>query len=164
MPATVVYLGLGSNVGDRRAMLRRAFGLLRQLPRTRFIRASRIFETSPYGVTGQRAYFNAAAAIRTELSPVGLLVQLKSIEAAAGRKTLKRWAPRPLDIDILFYGTRTLRKPFLTIPHAGSLERRFVLAPLAEIAPGFRPPGTGGRTISQVLRRLKAPSQRAKIV
>ena len=76
---------------------------------------------------------------------------------------MKRWAPRPLDIDILFYGKLTFRGPFLRIPHAGSLERRFVLAPLSEIAPDFRPPGGNGRTVSELLRRLKAPSQKVKI-
>jgi len=158
------YISLGSNVGDRAARLRAALRRLAALPRTRLLRSSRLFETSPYGVRGQRAYFNAAAALETGLSPVGLLVHLKAIEAAAGRKTLKRWAPRPLDIDILYYGKLRFRTGFLRIPHAGSLERRFVLAPLAEIAPGFRPPGGQGRTVRGLLRRLKAPSQRAKIV
>src|SRR3954469_375555 len=100
------YIGIGSNVGDRRAHVAAAVLALSKLPRSRLVKASRIYETSPYGVTGQRAYYNAVAELRTGLSPVGLLVHLKAIEAGAGRTTLTRWAPRPLDIDILFYGRK----------------------------------------------------------
>lgn len=149
---TEVFLSLGSNVGDRQAHLRRGLRALGRLPRTRLLKASRLYETSPYGVTGQRAYINAAASLLTGLSPMGLLVHLKSIEAEEGRRTLRRWAPRPLDIDILFYGRLKLKNPFLTVPHPGALQRRFVLAPLAEIAPRFRP----------FLRRLKDTTQEAK--
>lgn len=162
--AGAVYLSLGSNVGDRAAHLRRAFRALASLPGTRLVKASRFYQTSPFGVRGQRDYLNAAAQLRTRLSPMGLLVHLKTIEAGEGRGTLRRWAPRPLDIDILFYGKLRLRNDFLEVPHPGWRERLFVLAPLGEIAPAFRPPGGGGSTAKQLLARLKAPGQRARII
>lgn len=150
----LVHLSLGSNVGDRKRHLANARRGLEVLPGTRLRRFSRLYETSPVGVRGQRAYLNAAAILDTALSPMGLLVRLKAIEAAEGRASLKRWAPRPLDIDILFYGRVRFRNRFLTIPHPEALKRRFVLEPLAEIAPRFRP----------FLRRLKAPDQRVRML
>ena len=157
-------VSLGSNAGDRPARLRRALRELAALPRTRLVRASSLFETSPVGVRGQRAYLNAAALLRTGLPPLGLLFELKRLEAAAGRRPGPRWGPRPLDLDLLVYGSLRLRSPRLILPHPRLARRRFVLAPLAEIAPRLKVPLPGRpSTAERLLARLKAPSQSVKI-
>jgi len=159
-----VYLSLGSNVGDRAKHLRWALRRLAVLPRTRLLKVSRFYQTRPEGVERQRNYLNAAASIRTALSPVGLLVHLKALEAQAGRRPARRWSPRPLDIDILFYENRIFKTRWLVLPHPLALKRAFVLAPLAEIAPKFRPPNARKRTIREILHRLKRPIETVKIL
>lgn len=161
---TRCFLSLGSNSGNRAANLREALRRLSRLPRTRLVRSSSVYEASPVGVRGQRNYLNAAAELRTSLSPLGLLVELKRLEAGLGRKPGSRWAPRPVDLDILFYGRLRLDSGLLRIPHPRALRRRFVLLPLAELAPLWRPPGGGGRTILDRLARLKAPSQNVRLL
>ena len=94
---------------------------------------------------------------------MGLLVELKRIEAALGRRPSARWAPRIIDIDILFYGRRKIRARFLTIPHPRALRRRFVLAPLAELRPKWSPPVFPRRHVDCWLERLAAPSQKTRL-
>lgn len=131
---------LGGNLGDRRRKLRQALRGLAALPGTAVAARSRVYETAPVGPS-DRAYLNLTAKIRTSLSPMGLLVELKRLEAMAGRRPAKRWGARLLDIDILKYGTLRLRTPWLTIPHPEILGRAFVLAPLSELAPSWKPDG-----------------------
>ena len=126
------FIGLGSNLGDRKAHLVFAFKSLARLARTRLVRRSSIHETSPIGPP-QPKYLNAVARIETALSPMGLLIELKRLEAARGRRPGPRWGPRPLDLDILFYGRERLRTLWLELPHPLALERSFVLEPLAEL-------------------------------
>jgi 2-amino-4-hydroxy-6-hydroxymethyldihydropteridine diphosphokinase len=130
-----VFLGLGSNLGDREALLRRALERVDSLQGTEVLRVSAVRETEPWGVTDQPAFLNAVAEILTELEPEPLLAELKKIEQEVGRTPSFRWGPREIDLDLLLYGARRLKSERLTLPHPQILERDFVREPLAEIAP-----------------------------
>lgn len=114
--------------------------------------ASRIRETAPLG-PGKRTYANAVALIETELDPPALLAHLKTIELAYGRRPGRRWGDRPLDLDIIGWSGGIWASPTLSVPHPAFRVRRFVLAPLAEIAPGWRDPVSGLR-VRHLLARL----------
>jgi 2-amino-4-hydroxy-6-hydroxymethyldihydropteridine diphosphokinase len=134
--AVTAYLGLGSNLGDRRAAMRRAVGLLRAQPGLMVTRTSSLYETDPIGgPPGQAPYLNAVVAVATTLSPQALLSGCLSIENQLGRQRTVRRGPRTLDLDLLLYGNRVEQGPNLFLPHPLMHERRFVLVPLAEIAP-----------------------------
>lgn len=134
-------VALGSNRGDRRRALRRALAALAALPGTRVAAVSRVYESDPVGPGRQGPYLNAAARLTTALKPLSLLVELKRLEAAAGRRPGPRWGPRPLDLDILSYGRRRLKTRLLTLPHPRASRRPFVRAPLADL--GLSRPPTG---------------------
>ena len=148
-----VYLSLGSNVGDRVAMLRAAVQRLGEIAEIAFVSASRLYETEPWesepGRTrGERDWhLNCVVSVETSLEPRELLQRLHAIEAALGRDRpagtpeARRFAPRTVDIDILFYGDRVISVPDeLHVPHLLLHERTFVLKPLADVAPDFRHP------------------------
>ncbi|MBU1992755.1 MAG: 2-amino-4-hydroxy-6-hydroxymethyldihydropteridine diphosphokinase [Patescibacteria group bacterium] len=126
---TEVYLGLGSNIGDREGNLEKACEMVGALKK------SSIHETEPFGVLDQPKFLNMVCKIETELSPRELLNHVKNIEKKIGRKKREKWGPREIDIDILFYGDIIVDEPDLQIPHPGISEREFVLKPLREIAP-----------------------------
>jgi 2-amino-4-hydroxy-6-hydroxymethyldihydropteridine diphosphokinase len=130
-----VYLGLGSNLGDRRQNLERAIALLDQTPGVRVSRVSSQRVTPPFGVKDQPEFLNAVVEADVDLDPPALLAAVKGIEAAMGRVPTYRWGPRLIDIDILLYDRLRWESPELTIPHPGLLERPFVTEPLAELAP-----------------------------
>ncbi len=137
------YLGFGSNLGDRKQNLARALGLMsRQVVVEKL---SSIYETEPVGYKDQPLFLNAVCRISAELSPERLLRLAKEIEAKLGRATSSPNAPRPIDIDILFYGDNVFSNKELTIPHPHLAERAFVLVPLAEIAPDLVHPVNGKR-------------------
>jgi len=141
---TTVYLGLGSNLGDRRRNLEAALDALRAHPQIAVTAVSSFLETDPVGgPPGQGRFLNAAAKIETDLSPEALLEELKRVERALGRREGPRWSPREIDLDILLCGDTILETGTLVIPHPRMRERRFVLEPLAEIAPTARDPVTG---------------------
>ncbi len=150
---------LGANLGDRRRALERALAGLRALPRTRVVAVSRVYETAPVG-PGREPYLNAAARLRTGLSPMGLLVECKRLEAAAGRKSGRRWASRPLDVDLVDWKGITLRTYWLTLPHPAMAGRTFALAPLRDVAPRWK---LRGRAIAALLARLKPDPGTVKI-
>ncbi|MFN3166163.1 MAG: 2-amino-4-hydroxy-6-hydroxymethyldihydropteridine diphosphokinase [Phycisphaeraceae bacterium] len=156
---TTVYLGLGSNLGDRDAMLRAALGAIDALPGTRVTAESPVYETPPMGPQDQGAFLNMAAAIETQHDPRALVEALQAIESALGRvpaNERRRWGPREIDIDVLLFGERVINEPGLTIPHAGLADRWFVLKPLADLAPGLVHP-TLGRSIAELLQALATP-------
>jgi 2-amino-4-hydroxy-6-hydroxymethyldihydropteridine diphosphokinase len=128
-----VYLGLGSNLGDRMGNLRSAVERLSQKLTVK--KVSSVYETEPVYFKEQPLYLNAALSAVTNLAPFELLRFVKDIETDLGRQPSFRNAPRTIDIDILFYGHRVIETPGLTVPHTRIAERAFVLVPLAEIAP-----------------------------
>ena len=134
-----VYLALGANLGDRRAGLRSAVGRLRDAVTVE--RLSSVYETEPAYLLDQPRFLNMALRGRTALDPHALLAVLKRIERDMGRAAGPRYGPRAIDLDILLFDDLALTAADLTIPHPRMAERPFVLAPLAEIAPGLVPPG-----------------------
>jgi 2-amino-4-hydroxy-6-hydroxymethyldihydropteridine diphosphokinase len=149
---TRVYLGLGSNLGDRVANLQEALCCLKRGVAIDAI--SNLYETRPMGPADQPWYLNAVCAGWTELKPMELLAFVKEIEQRMGRVSAGRWGPRIIDIDILFYDDLVLSSSELVIPHPGVPCRAFVLEPLADIAPEFTHPDLG-ETISALLSRLQ---------
>lgn len=133
-----VYLSLGSNLGDRQANLRNAIGRLLELGDV--LEVSSLYETEPVEVTDQPWFLNCVVAVRTELVPREFLAGILSIERSLGRQRTQPKGPRLIDIDILLYGAATINTPQLTVPHPAMAERRFVLEPLAEIAPEVKHP------------------------
>lgn len=150
-PEALVGLGLGANLGDPSASLRRALALLRGAG-LKIEAVSSLYATAPWGVTDQPDFVNACALARTGLAPLALLDLLKETEQAMGRRETLRWGPRVIDIDLLFYDDVAWRDARLTLPHPGLFERAFVLLPLAEVAPGLSLPGRG--TVEAEARRL----------
>lgn len=138
---TIVYLGLGTNLGDRRVNLREAVARLRQVAEVEAL--SSIYESEPVGYADQPRFWNLVARVVTQLAPQELLAKLTGIEQAMGRLRSFRNAPRIIDLDILLYGDLVLSEPGLQLPHPRMTERAFVLRPLAELAPALRDPRTG---------------------
>ena len=160
MLGKTVYLGLGSNVGDREEMLQTAINRLHS-PDLRIQRVSSVYETEPQGRRNQRWFLNLVAEARTDLFPRQLLGRIARIEQQLGRRRMLANGPRTIDIDILFFGGFIVETPALTIPHPRLAERRFVLAPMVELAPELRDPVTR-RTMSELL--LSTAGQRVKRV
>jgi 2-amino-4-hydroxy-6-hydroxymethyldihydropteridine diphosphokinase len=130
----IVYIGIGSNLGNREENCKKAIGLLLENGIT-VTRMSSIIETEPWGVTDQHKFVNSAVETHTDLGPEELLAALKKIESDMGRLPSARWGPRLVDLDILFYDDMVMKTDDLEIPHRYIKERDFVLKPLAEIAP-----------------------------
>ena len=142
--STLSYIGLGSNLGDREALLDFAVAALASTAGIVVQTVSSYFETAPIGgPSGQGPFLNAAAALETTLDPDALLNILHSIEAQAGRVRSVRWGERTLDLDVLLFGDQVINTPRLQVPHPRMTIRRFVLQPLAEIAPSVIVPTTG---------------------
>lgn len=171
------YVGLGANLGDAAATLAAGIHALAALPGVRLAGVSRLYATAPVGVLDQPEFRNAVVALDVPASPepetgaLALLVALKGLERAFGRRERGRWGPRELDLDLLVFGRHALHverpaaarsddpaKPavqWLEVPHASARERLFVLAPLADLAPGLRPP-SWGETVATARRRAEA--------
>jgi len=127
------YLGMGSNLGKRRENIKKALEYLARAKGIKIEKRSRIYETEPVGGPAQGKFLNAAVKIRTALTPAALLKTLKKIEKDLGRRQSVRFGPRPIDLDILFYGDKVIKTKSLVVPHPKMFEREFVLRPLREI-------------------------------
>ena len=170
------YIGMGANVGRTVDTLAAAVHALAALPRVRLVGVSRLYATAPVGVVDQPEFRNAAVALDVPCGPgpatgaLALLVALKGLERAFGRRDGPRWGPRALDLDLLVFGRHAIHverpsairsldpardgEQWLTIPHSSARERLFVLAPLADLAPGLRPPGWAETVATERDRRL----------
>ena len=146
---TRAYVGLGSNLGDREALIRRAATLIGAR------RLSSIVETEPWGYEDQPRFLNAVAEIETQLAPRALLDPLLEVERQLGRERVgPRWGPRTVDLDLLLYGDEQVEEPGLVVPHPCLTERLFVLEPLAELDSAQRIPGNG--TVADALAGLQS--------
>lgn len=154
---TTVYLSLGSNLGSREENLRGAIAVLPQAD-VRVARISSIYETEPVDFVDQPWFLNCVVEGETQLPPLELLHVLREIESRLGSKKEFAKGPRLLDIDILVYGDATIHTPELQVPHPRMTRRRFVLAPLAELAPELRHPSWNA-TAAEMLARLADPSR-----
>lgn len=148
-----VYIGLGSNMGNREAYLERAGQEIRLLPGTEIINSSSLYTSSPWGKMDQDDYINQVIEIETGLSPIDLLHSLQDIEIKMGRQRVEKWGPRVIDLDILLYGQSIIKMPELIVPHPYVRERLFVLIPLAELNTDLVFP-EDGMNIGEVLNRL----------
>lgn len=147
-----VYLSLGSNIGDRAGHLRHAIAQLNEAG-IRVLRVSPAYETEPVDYTDQRWFLNLVVEAETDVFPRQLLARTARIERSLGRVRATPKGPRTIDIDILLYGQVRMRTSELEIPHPRMAERRFVLAPLADLAPDLRHPASG-RAIRELLEKL----------
>ena len=147
---TNVFLGIGGNLGDRRATMRRAVAEIRAVVDD--VRVSSLYETAAWGVTDQPSFLNAVVRGSTELSPLELLDAMQSIENQLGRVRTQHWGPRTMDIDILLYGSDVIDVPRLKVPHPYMAQRGFVLRPLADLAAGLTLPD--GSLVGELLTTI----------
>jgi 2-amino-4-hydroxy-6-hydroxymethyldihydropteridine diphosphokinase len=148
---TTAYVGLGSNLGDRESLIRRAAELVGA------VRVSSIRETEPWGYEDQPRFLNAVAEVETGLDARSFLVHLLDVERRLGRERVgPRWGPRTIDLDLLLYGDERVDEPGLQVPHPRLHERLFVLQPLAELAPERKIPGNG--TVLEALAGVQSAS------
>lgn len=147
------YLGIGSNLGNKKYYLDEAVRNLQNCPQIKVVAISKYYESEPFGVKDQPMFLNAVVKIKTTLSPFDMLSFIAEIENRYGRVRAKRWGPRTLDLDILLYDKLTVSTPELTIPHPYLEKRDFVLIPLAEIEPKLILPS--GRKINDAIAALK---------
>ena len=158
---SLVYLSLGTNLGNRRTNLETGIELLVSKG-LKLLRSSEIYETEPWGFKEQPAFYNQVIEVATELDPAILLRLIHDIEKSCGRRRLMRYGPRPLDIDILFYDSLIHTAEDLKIPHPLIHARRFVLVPLADLVPELRHPVLG-KTIRKLLTSCDDHGQVRKI-
>ena len=152
----LVYIGIGSNLGDRKKNLKEAVTRLDARDSIKLTKVSSSYLTEPIGGPPQPWYYNAIVEVRTSLTPRDLLSVLREIERGMGRKRRERNSPRIIDLDILFFGGRVIEADDLKVPHPRALERRFVLEPLVEIAADLTHPSAGG-AMKEWLEKLEEP-------
>lgn len=158
-----VFISIGSNLGDRAANCREAVRRIAGNADMRVVKASSLYETEPWGVKEQGAFVNSVVEIETVAEPGELFDFLKTVEAGIGRTPGKRWGPRVIDLDIIFFGDLVVDEERLKIPHPSMEERAFVLVPLNEIAPGLIHP-VSGKKVSELLSALPGMSGVKKLM
>lgn len=151
---------LGANLGDRERTLRRAVAAIQTWDGCRVVKVSRVYETAPVGPSA-KPYLNRAVKIRTTRTAMGLLIEAKILEAAAGRKPGIRWGARPLDVDVIAHGSTRLKTPWLAVPHPRAARRAFALAPLSDVAGAWKPDGR--RTTRQLLAALNPDPETVRL-
>lgn len=151
----VAFIGIGSNLGDQMKNIGEAIRLLEDHPLIKVVCLSHFYQTEPLTLNGEKQnwYSNCVLKVRTELNAVRLFQAMQDIEKILGRQRSYRWAPRTIDLDLLFFDDEIVRTRSLLIPHPRLHERRFVLQPLAEIAPKLVHP-IKGVTVNELLKRL----------
>lgn len=147
------YIGLGSNLGEREHLIRSAAEHLNLTPGTELVRVSSLYDTKPVGDLEQPDYLNAVALVLTELDARRLLWNMLLIESKLGRSRKRRWEPRPIDLDLLFYQDEVVDEPGLKVPHPEAHKRAFVLVPMSELAPNMVHPVLG-KTMAELLKGL----------
>ncbi len=157
-----VLLSIGSNLSDRIKNCRNAIERLNRTEDVRVVRCSSFYETSPWGRKAQPDFVNCAVELLTGLSPWQMLGLVKSIEKELGRTEGERWSPRPIDLDIILWEDKIIDHEKLKVPHPLMQKRRFVLVPLAEIAPDWIDPLTG-KTIRELLKACKDTEKTRKV-
>ena len=158
---SVVYIGIGSNIGDRVGYVQQAYRLLNDIDKIDIKKSSSLYETEPYGYKEQNWFINAVIQVETNLEPLKLLMECQRIEKQLGRikhPDAPQWGPRTLDLDILFYDNMIISSDRLMIPHPGVDQRACVLVPLLEIAPDFVHP-TLNTSISEIYETLCDPEE-----
>ena len=151
------FIGLGSNLGEREAMIRQALEAITRLPGTQLLRASSLYDPEPQGEVDQPNFLTAVAQIDTELTARQLLWNMLLIEKRLGRVRTQRWGPRTIDLDLLLYGNLIVEEPDLVVPHPELTRRSFVLVPLVELDPLLVHPGTGETLLSHLSRLNTRP-------
>jgi 2-amino-4-hydroxy-6-hydroxymethyldihydropteridine diphosphokinase len=156
-----IYLGLGSNLGERERFLQNAIDQFKKSDKIELLKVSALYETEPVGFTGQNKYLNLVAEIRSSLEPNDLLTHLEEIESGIGKKAEFKNGPREIDIDILFYAYEVFQSNRLTIPHPGLTRREFALRPLLDLNPDLTEPTTK-TPYSVYLKRIGGNKEVAK--
>ncbi len=134
---TKACLGLGANLGDRAAQLAEALLRLDAVDGIHLVAVSPVYRSAPWGVEDQPDFLNLCVRIETGLAPLALLAACKAVETAMGRQVRERWGPREIDVDVLLMASAAMETPELTLPHPRMFQRRFVLAPLADLVPDW---------------------------
>ncbi|MFH1612561.1 MAG: 2-amino-4-hydroxy-6-hydroxymethyldihydropteridine diphosphokinase [bacterium] len=153
-----VYLGFGSNIGDRKNNIIKSYEMIEKLPNTKIIKQSSFYETEPIGIKNQPKFINTVIKIKTFFSPIDLIQHLSIIEKKIGKKKEYKWGPRIIDIDILFYEKIIFKNDFLEIPHSEMIQRKFVLIPLAEIDENILHP-VENKNIKELLKEVSDESE-----
>lgn len=154
MKSYSVFLGLGSNLGERQKFLQQATNELKKLPSSKIIWTSSVYETEPFGKPDQPKFLNACVEMETTFGPAELYLKVKAIEQQVGRMESERWGPREIDIDILVYAGMVFNNDTVSVPHNEMESRRFVLVPLREIAPDLVHP-VNGLTVEELAAACK---------
>ena len=150
---TEIYLGLGGNLGDPPATFKKALKLVGEFAQV--TKVSKLYKSMPYGFADQPDFYNAAAQLSSNLSPLDLLAQLQEVEKQLGKKVVRENGPRVIDLDLLVYGEEVIDLPELTLPHPGILDRDFVLKPLTDLNPMLTHPAWNGQSLQNAMDQLK---------
>ena len=149
---TEIYLGLGGNLGDPPATFQKALKLIGEFAEVS--KVSKLYKSNPYGFVDQPVFYNAAAQLSSNLSPLDLLAQLQEVEKQLGKKVVRENGPRVIDLDLLVYGEEVIDLPELTLPHPGILNRDFVLKPLTDLNPMLTHPAWNGQSLQNAVNQL----------